>query len=151
MKNKQLGRVTEKSHLKISFNLKLADGTTVDKTEKGELLELVVGDGQLINRLDELFIGLEEGTSAKFNLSPIQAYGQTDSQNIQTMKTTDFPSEMKLKEGLVIGFDSPTGDEVLGSVFELSKDKVLIDFNHPLAGKDIIFEFKIEKIITSKV
>lgn len=147
MKNNSASlRVQEKSTLEISFKLLLADGELVDETENDERLKLTIGDGQFISALDELFIGLEEGTSAKFNLSPEQAYGEETGDNIQTMNRTDFPTDMEFSEGNVISFDSPT-TEVLGTVYSLNDEKVIINFNHPLAGKHLRFEFKIEQII----
>jgi len=147
MQNKTpLLRVLENSTIEISFKLLLSDGTIVDETEKDELLKLTIGDGQFISALDQLFIGLEEGTTAKFNLSPFQAYGEENQDNIQTMSKADFPPDMKFNEGSVISFDSPTS-EVLGTVYRIDGEKVEVNFNHPLAGKHLRFEFKIVKII----
>jgi FKBP-type peptidyl-prolyl cis-trans isomerase SlpA len=143
-----LARVKEDSIIEISFTLSLLDGTLVDKTEEAELLKLTIGDGQFIKNLEDLFIGLEEGTKAKFNLASEQAYGQPDMTNIQTMKEAEFPKNMELVKGNIVEFNLPTGNQVLGTIYDLVSDQVLVDFNHPLAGKSIIFEFKIEKIFT---
>lgn len=150
--NRPLARVEEKSTIEISFKLFLADDeqTLVDETEGDERLKLTIGDGQFIKNLDDLFVGLELGTSAKFNLEPYQAYGEVNDErnqkNIQTMNRSDFPSQMTFSRGNVIAFDSPTGDEILGTVESANDETVEIDFNHPLAGKPLRFEFKIEKI-----
>jgi FKBP-type peptidyl-prolyl cis-trans isomerase SlpA len=141
-----LARVAENSEIEISFHLSLIDGTLVDETEPNERLRLTLGDGQFIKNLDDLFIGLEEGTSAKFNLIPEQAYGLANQENIQTMNKTDFPSDMKLSKGNVVTFHSPTGEEVLGTIYEIFEETVQVDFNHPLAGKALKFVFKIEKV-----
>jgi len=143
-----LARVEENSTIEISFKLLLADDeqTLVDETAVDERLKLTVGDGQFIKNLDDLFIGLEEGTSAKFNLNPDQAYGESNQDNIQTMSRADFPKEMTFSQGNVIAFDSPTGEEILGTVFSTTSENVEIDFNHPLAGKPLRFEFTIEKV-----
>ncbi|MEL0583444.1 MAG: hypothetical protein AAES65_00980 [Candidatus Thiodiazotropha sp. (ex. Lucinoma kazani)] len=55
----------------------------------------------------------------------------------------DFPPDMELEEGLVIGFDTPTGEELSGIVLEAEEDTVKVDFNHPLAGREITFEVEI--------
>jgi len=138
--------VQEHSHIEIRFKLTLVDGTVVDQTEDVEVFAFQVGDGQLLNRLDALLIGLEIGTTAKFTLMPEQAFGLPDSSNFQVLPKADFPETMILKEGLVIGFTTPTGTEVPATVYEIRNDEVVIDFNHPLAGQALIFESKIEHI-----
>lgn len=138
--------VQEHSHIEIRFKLTLVDGTLVDQTEEDELFALQVGDGQLLNRLDELLIGLEVGTTAKFTLMPEQAFGLPDPSNFQTLPKSEFPDTMVLKEGIVIGFNTPTGSEIPATVYEVKDDVVVMDFNHPLAGQVIIFEAKIEGI-----
>lgn len=139
--------VQEDSHIEISFSLSLLDGTLVEQTDEGEVFGFQVGDGQFLNKLDELLIGLEVGTTGKFTLMPEQAFGLPDPENYQTLSRSDFPAEMVLEEGFVIGFQAPTGEEVPGTVHEVKEDEIVIDFNHPLAGQPIIFEAKVEAIL----
>lgn len=143
----KLPRVKEDSKLEISFKLSLLDDTVVEQTEADEVFAFQIGDGQFLNKLDELLIGLEEGTTAKFSLTPEQAFGLPDPGNFQTMNKTDFPEGMPLHEGHVIGFNTPVGDEIPGTVYEVKGDEVVIDFNHPLAGQVLLFEVKIEKVL----
>lgn len=144
----KLPRVKENSKLDISFKLSLLDDTVVEQTEADEVFSFQIGDGQFLNKLDELLIGLEEGTAAKFTLTPEQAFGLPDSSNFQTMKVSDFPEGMSLHEGHVIGFDTPVGDEIPGTVYQVKGDEVIIDFNHPLAGQVLIFEVTVEKVLS---
>jgi FKBP-type peptidyl-prolyl cis-trans isomerase SlpA len=140
--------VQENSDIEISFKLSLLDGTVVDQTEDGEVFAFQIGDGQLLNRLDELLIGLEVGTTGKFTLMPEQAFGLPDPENFKTMSRSDFPDTMVLEEGYVIGFDTPSGDEIPGTIYEVSGDDVVVDFNHPLTGQVVVFEAKIENILS---
>lgn len=146
MTEQTVTRVQEQSDIEIRFKLSLLDGTLVDQTEEDEVFAFQVGDGQLLNRLDELLIGLEVGTTAKFTLSPEQAFGLPDPSNFQTLPKTEFPETMVLKEGLVIGFDTPSGNEIPATIYEIKDDVVVMDFNHPLAGQVLIFEATIEAI-----
>lgn len=138
--------VGENSDIEISFKLTLVDGTVVEETEGDESFRFTVGDGTFINKLDELLIGLEVGTTGTFTLPPEQAFGQADPANLQTLSRTDFPADMDMQEGYVIGFNTPTGEEVPGKVHELKGDDVVIDFNHPLAGQMVVFKATIKAI-----
>lgn len=138
--------VQKDSDIAISFSLSLVDGTLVEQTEEGETLRFVIGDGTFVANLEEMLIGLEEGTTAKMTLSPERAFGMPDPENFQVMQRTDFPEGMALNEGHVIGFNTPTGDEIPGTIHKVDGDKITIDFNHPLAGATVVFEAKVEQI-----
>lgn len=138
--------VGEHSDVEIRFSLKLLDGTLVEETEGDETFRFTIGDGTFLNKLDELLIGLEKETTATFTLPPEQAFGLPDPANLQTMPRSDFPADMALQEGYVIGFHTPTGEEIPGKVHELTEDSVVIDFNHPLAGHAVVFQATIVAI-----
>lgn len=140
--------VTENSEIAIKFKLELADGTLVEQSEEDTPFRFTIGDGTFVNNLEMLLVGLELGTEAKLSLSPERAFGLPDSANIQTMSRSDFPADMVLEEGHVIGFTTPTGEEVPGTIHEVNEDSVMVDFNHPLAGMTVIFTAKIEEVFS---
>lgn len=139
-------QVGENSDVEISFSLSIFEGPVVEATEEGETFRFNIGDGTFLSKLDELLIGLEVGTTGTFTIPPDDAFGQRSAENIQTMNCSDFPADMALEEGHVIGFNTPTGEEVPGKVEKVEGDKVVIDFNHPLAGLFVVFKAKIEAI-----
>lgn len=139
--------VLENSKIAISFQLAFMDGEIIDEANADEPMVFVIGDGSLLPNLESLLIGLELGTQGKFTLLPENAFGQQQPENIQMMDRTDFPEDMELAEGLVIGFDTPTGDEIPGTIISVTEDKVEVDFNHPLAGATLLFTAKIEQIL----
>lgn len=138
--------VTESSEIAITFKLELLDGTIVEETQENEPFRFKLGDGTFISTLESLLVGLEQGTTAKLTLSPERAFGESDPNNFQTMSKTGFPAEMELQPGHVIGFNTPTGEEVPGTIHELDGDKVIVNFNHPLADATVIFTAKVEEI-----
>ena len=146
--NSSLPCVNDNSEIKLEFKLSLPDGTVVEQTETGEEFTFKLGDGTFIANLEELLVGLEEGTTAKLTLSPERAFGLPDSANFQTMSRQDFPPEMNLEPGFVVGFNTPTGEEVPGTIHEVNGDDITVDFNHPLAGVTIQFEAKIIKVLS---
>lgn len=140
--------VSEASEVAITFKLELPDGTLVEQTEENEPFRFKIGDGTFITNLESLLVGLELGTEAKLTLAPERAFGLPDANNFQTMDKADFPVDMPLQTGHVIGFNTPTGDEIPGTIHEVEGDKVVVNFNHPLAGATIIFSAKIEEIFS---
>jgi len=148
MKNNKVQVVQQASNIEITFQLTLLDGTVVDATEEGETLSFTLGDGTFISNLEEMLIGLEQGTTAKLTLSPDRAFGRSDPENVHTMARQDFPEEFDLKEGVVIGFNTPTGEEIPGTIREVNDHAVLVDFNHPLADKMVVFTATIQTILS---
>lgn len=142
-------RVTETSEVEISFSMRLMDETPIDQTEEGEVYRFIIGDGSLLPNLESLLIGLEVGTTGKFFIPPEDGFGFPDPSNVYDMPLSEFPDAMDLKAGDVVGFDTPTGDEIPGMVVKLEGDQVTVDFNHPLAGETFIFEAKIEAVYDS--
>lgn len=144
--NSNLPIVASDSKIAISFQLSFTDGEIIDEASASEPLIFSIGDGTLLPNLEELLIGLELGTQGKFTLAPESAFGYKQPENIQTMSKHDFPQGFELSEGLVIGFDTPTGDEIPGTILSIKEDAIEIDFNHPLAGATLLFTAKIEQI-----
>lgn len=138
--------VQESSDIEIEFQLALVDKTIVEKTPEGETLRFTVGDGTFLNRIEEMLVGLELGTTAKFTLGAERAFGLSDPNNLQTMARSEFPVGIDLNPGHVIGFNTPTGEEIPGTVHEVDGDSVVIDFNHPLADATIVFTATIKAI-----
>ncbi|WP_321323758.1 FKBP-type peptidyl-prolyl cis-trans isomerase [Thiomicrorhabdus sp.] len=144
--NSPLPVVEENSEIAITFKLELPDGTVVEETPENEPMRFTLRDGTFINTLEDLLVGLELGTQAKLTLSPGHAFGFPDPDNYQTMQRSDFPADMPLEKGYVIGFNTPTGEEIPGTLYEIDENEVVVDFNHPLAGATVIFTAKIEEI-----
>jgi len=129
------------SRVSLQFQLKLADGTLIDETRPGEKFEFVIGDGTLIAGLEQRLLDLRASDQVTFNIpAEEEVYGHADPENVKVMLRSDFPESLSLDPGSVVGFDLPNGDEVLGVVKEASDEEVTVDFNHPLIGRDFVFE-----------
>ena len=139
-------QVKADSTVDIRFSLCLIDGTVVDQTEADETLQFTLGDGTLFEGLERWLIGLEEGERRQFTLFPEDAFGNPDPDNITELSRSDFPADMDLQRGLVIGFSGPAGEEVPGTIVAVEDDRVTVDFNHPLAGKVLLFDVTVERI-----
>jgi len=127
----------------LHFSLKLDDGSVVDSTFEGDAAAFEFGDGNLPSGFEELLVGMKAGDKGQWDVPPEKAFGMPNPNNQQTMKRSEFPADMELAEGLVVSFADANKSELPGVVAELSDDEVVIDFNHPLAGKTLRFEVQI--------
>lgn len=134
------------SEVLMHFTLSLADGTVADSTRDDEPLRFVMGDGTLIEGLELVLYGLKAGDRQCLSIEPRDAFGFPDEANIHTMSRTEFPAEMQLEPGLIVGFTTPSGEEVPGAIQEIKGDEVVVDFNHPLSGHEVIFDVEILEV-----
>lgn len=135
--------VAENTEVVINFTLTLADGTVVDATKENEPMQFRMGDGTLINGLEQTLYGMKAGEHQCVSIDPRDGFGFSDETNFHEMPRSEFNKDINLEPGLIIGFSTPTGDEVPGTIKQVDGDTVLVDFNHPLAGQEIIFEVEV--------
>lgn len=133
----------------LHYRIALEDGTEVDSTFGQEPLTFAVGDGTLVHGLEQVLYGLEEGAQRTFLVGPDQAFGQRDETSVHTLPRSDFAPDMPLEPGFILGFDTPSGEEIPGTVLEVGEEEVRVDFNHPLAGRNIVFEVRILAVSSS--
>lgn len=127
----------------LHYRLCLEDGTLVDRTDEDEPLQLVIGDGTLHPCLERCLMGLEAGASESFRLSPDEAFGPYDPDMMHPLDRDQFGGDDMLEPGSIIAFDTPGGDTLPGCVMAVETDHVDVDFNHPLAGRNIMFEVRV--------
>jgi FKBP-type peptidyl-prolyl cis-trans isomerase SlpA len=135
------------SRVTLHLSLTLSDGTEALSTFGEEPMDLVVGDGTLSQGLELALYGLEAGDTETLELAPGQAFGARDESLIQTLPRSDFPADMALEAGLVIGFTTPSGEETAGLIRRLEGDQVQVDFNHPLAGRSLTLRLEVLDVI----
>lgn len=136
-------QITIGSRVTMHFSLKLADGMPVESSFDDEPVEFIVGDGSLDKGLELALIGLRAGDRQSLNLMPGQAFGERDEGALQTLARDRFPTDMQLEPGQIIGFSGEDGEEIAAAVVEVGADGVKVDFNHPLAGREIVFDVEI--------
>ncbi len=135
------------SEVVMHFSITLEDGTLVDSTrEENQPIEFVMGDGTLIEGLELALYGLKQGEKQVLKIGPENTYGFPDDENIFSMDRKTFSADMKLAPGVIVGFDTPSGEELPGTVLKVEEDTVEVDFNHPLSGHEISFEVEIIEI-----
>lgn len=126
--------------LKLHFALKLRDGSVVDSNFEGQPVQFTLGDGNLLPGFEEKLLGMKAGERETFVVKPEQGFGQANPNNVQTFARSSFAADMDLAEGLVVSFADAQNTELPGVVTGFDDQQVTVDFNHPLAGKDILFD-----------
>ncbi len=127
----------------LHFALHLEDGAEVDSTFNGEPATFDVGDGSLLPGFEQALMGLGEGDEGEFSIPPEQGFGQPNPTNIQTIERSAFDPSIALEEGLMVSFADAQNTELPGVIRSVSDTEVEVDFNHPLAGRTILFTVKI--------
>ncbi|MGK0444627.1 MAG: FKBP-type peptidyl-prolyl cis-trans isomerase SlpA [Bermanella sp.] len=136
-------QIAQGKQVELHFALKLADGQVVDSTFDRAPAVLKVGDGNLPEGFEELIIGLQAGDKKSFVVPPEKAFAQPNPNNIQHMKRTDFAADMELEEGMIVSFADANKAELPGVIKKIEDQAVIVDFNHPLAGKELTFDVEI--------
>jgi FKBP-type peptidyl-prolyl cis-trans isomerase SlpA len=131
------------SGVTMHFSLRLADGMLVESSFDDEPVSFVLGDGTLDRGLELALLGLAAGDRQTLTLMPGQAYGMRDEAALQWVQKSMFPEGMLLEPGQIVGFSGEDGEDVAGAIIEIGDDDVQVDFNHPLAGREIEFEVHI--------
>ena len=127
----------------ISFHYTLHDtaGKMHDTSQNREPLMFLEGSGHIIPGLETQLVLLEKGDKKKINVSYQEAYGSYDQTLIFTASKKEFPSE-QVKVGDI--FQVEQGDRLqIVTVIEVKDDEVILDANHPLAGKELVFDIEI--------
>ncbi len=139
--------IEQGSQVTFHYRLLLAElNKLVDGTEDEEPFSIVIGDGEMMEALESRLIGLQAGAKERFEVSFLETYNADDEEVLTNMPREDFPEDMNLEPGLVVGFETPAGDAIPGVIIEVKEKEVVMDFAHPLAGHDLIFEVEIISI-----
>jgi len=127
----------------LEYEVKEA-GTTeiVDSNKGGMPLEFIMGKGQLIPGLEAQLAGMNEGESADILVKAEDAYGEVNPEAVQTLPKEQFEG-VELEEGMMLYGQGEDGQQVQVIVKSFTDKDVTIDYNHPLAGKDLMFSVKI--------
>lgn len=143
--------IAENTRVTLNFALKLEDGAVIDSNFEGEPVSFVVGDGNLLPGFENTLLGLIAGAEEVFVVKPEDAFGQSNPNNMQQVPRDQFAADMELVEGLVVSFADAQKAELPGVVHSFDDKQVTVDFNHPLAGRDIIFDVKVIDVSVAAV
>ena len=142
-----MSQVKENNTVKVNYTGKLSDGQVFDSSEGKEPLEFTLGQGQLIPGFEKGLIDMKVNEKKTITIAKDQAYGEINKDLIQEVKKTELPQDMTPEVGMGLVSKTPDGQEMNLLVIEVKEESIVIDGNHPLAGKDLIFDLEVVEIL----
>jgi len=139
-------RIGQHSTVTLHFSLKLENGDVVDSNFDKEPPTFTVGDGNLLPGFEQALFGFKAGDKRTVVIPPERGFGRGNDQNVQVMPRKNF-TELDLEYGVMVIFRDAAGGEMPGVVKAFDDNEVTVDFNHPLAGRDITFEVEIIEVV----
>lgn len=125
------------------------DGTKFDSShDRGEPITFNVGAGQMISGFDSAVVGMTVGETKSVRLEPADAYGEPREDLVQNIDTNLFPEGFEFVVGATVKGESPQGQPLLATIVSHQPDSnvVVLDFNHPMAGKSLNFEIEVVEV-----
>jgi peptidylprolyl isomerase len=132
--------------VKVHYTGKLTSGEQFDSSEGREPLEFTVGAGQMIKGFDLAIPGMSIGDKKTINIAAEDAYGERSEEAIIPFPLENVPPDMKLEVGMQLTLSNQYGQPVPVVVLEVREDVVIMDANHFLAGKELVFDIELVAI-----
>lgn len=138
-----MAEAREGNTVRVHYTGTLDDGTVFDSSVGGDPLEFTIGQGQMIPGFERGVVGMEEGETRTLVIAADQAYGVHRPDGVFELDRSEIPTTIPLEVGMQLQATGPGGRPVTMTVAALSDDKITMDANHPLAGKDLTFEIEL--------
>ncbi len=144
-------RIAADSQVALHFSVSLENGVQIDNTrdERGDdtpPVSLVMGDGSLLPGFEQSLLGLRAGDRRTVHLPSEDAFGPWNPENVQTFDRTLFAATDVPETGMLMEFQDKGGGTLPGVVKSVTDSQVEVDFNHPLAGRAVIFEVLVVRV-----
>jgi FKBP-type peptidyl-prolyl cis-trans isomerase 2 len=133
--------------VRVHYTGTLVDGSQFDSSVGRNPLEFTVGAGQMIAGFDAGVLGMAVGDKKTLQIDPDHGYGQSNPEAIIEFPRTNVPEGMEIEVGMQLNLQNEYGQPVPVVIMEITEDVVIMDANHSLAGKDLIFEVELVEIV----
>ena len=141
-KSKDSNVVKDGTVVSLQYTLSSEDGKTIESNKGKEPLKYTQGSHQIVPGLEKGLAGMKVGDEKRVKVTPEEGYGQVDPKGFQEFPKEKIPSE-GLKVGSVLMATGPQGQQVPVRVHEIKEKTVVLDLNHPMAGKTLVFDVKV--------
>lgn len=143
--------------VKVNYVARLEDGTVVDTSEdcgcddcnceeETGPLAITLGEEEVVPGLEQAIIGMQPGEKKTIKLSADDAYGDYDEELVMEVPRAEFPDDINPEVGQTLELTDDDGEAFLVTVTDVSDELVILDANHPLAGKDLTYELELVEI-----
>jgi peptidylprolyl isomerase len=141
-----MGVAKKGDNVKVHYKGTLTTGEQFDSSEGREPLAFMVGAGQMIKGFDEAIPGMTVGEKKTINIAPAEAYGEKHADAIIEFPKSNIPEDIKLESGMKLQLQNQAGQPIPVVVTEIKDEIVVLDANHELAGKELIFDIELVEI-----
>lgn len=138
-----MSQVKDNNTVKVHYTGKLSNGQVFDSSEGKEPLEFTLGKGQLIPGFEKGLIDMKLNEKKTITIAKEQAYGEIRDDLKREVKRSELPQDLTPEVGMGLVSTSPDGQETNLHVVEVKDESIVLDGNHPLAGKDLIFDLEV--------
>lgn len=141
-----MSQVKENDTVKVHYTGKLTDGQVFDTSEGKDPIEFTLGKGQLIPGFEKGLIDMKVKEKKSITIPKEEAYGEPREDLVQEVEKNQLPEEIKPEVGMGLVSRTPDGREMNLVVAEVKEETIVVDGNHPLAGKDLVFDLEVVEI-----
>jgi peptidylprolyl isomerase len=131
------------STVKVHYTGKLEDGMVFDSSVDRDPLQFKIGGGEIIPGFEQAVVGMEPGEQKTAKVAADQAFGPHDQEKVYVIERSKLPQEAKVGQRYEIEGE---GDPNVVTVTKISEGSVTLDGNHPLAGRDLIFDIQLLEV-----
>ena len=144
---RRMVQVKDGDTVMVHYTGKLGDGTVFDTTANRDPLQFMIGEGQIIPRFEQAMIGMAPGEAKTFEISADEAYGPHYDELVLTVSLEVFSDGTKPQVGQQLEVRQPDSQSIIAMVTDVTETSATLDVNHPLAGKDLIFDIQLLEVI----
>jgi FKBP-type peptidyl-prolyl cis-trans isomerase 2 len=141
-----LSKAKDGDTVKVHYTGTLENGEVFDTSKEKEPLEFQLGQGQLIPGFEKAVIGMSEGDSTTVDIPSDEAYGEVREDLIINVPKNQLPDDVEPQVGMQLQVNQQNGQPIPVRITEIKEEELILDANHPLAGKDLTFEIELLEV-----
>lgn len=142
-----MSQVQANDKIRVHYTGKLTNGEVFDTSVEREPLEVQLGEGRLIPGFESGLIDMTINEKKTINIPAADAYGESKPELIQEVAKAQLPADIKPEVGMGLVSRTAEGREIQLVIAEVKDDTIVVDANHPLAGKDLVFDVELIDIL----
>ncbi len=141
-----MSEVKKGDKVKVHYTGKLTDETIFDSSREREPIEFTVGAGQMIEGFDNAVVGMKKGDTKVVEIPSEKAYGPKREEAIITINKNQLGEGLDPQVGMQLEATQPDGRKQILVIQEVKGEEIVLDGNHPLAGKELIFDIEVVEV-----
>ncbi len=132
--------------VKVHYTGKLNDGSVFDSSEGKDPLVFTLGEGRMIAGFEKAVLGMKVGEKTTAEIPSAEAYGDHNEEMVISVSKDKIPADINPEVGLQLSIKQADGSAVPVVVTEVTDENIELDANHPLAGKDLVFDIELVSV-----